>query len=364
MIKTDNKNSYFRLKFQFPLAHQVDSLIVKLEEKLDIVFTRLGITDECFLIYDNKNINSLEVLFRTEQRRRLGVVKNTICRLIELYDRENEPFETNYKLENAHKPELVDCCSFTKNNFYDRLAIIQNDDRYLCKSDISKYDGTDIEIFNEKKNYYTWQLKLEQLLFTKDGEFQPANEREIIYILDESGCSGKSTYWKHLLIKYNREIGVLSEANSGQLKSALCRMGRKKLYVVDLPRTSASIGINDLLNVLEQLKSGLVINNMYGVDQTLVVPPVHVVVSGNYIPYGSLSPDRWKVFKLTEKNNSIDWIDISQSKQREAKQEIEIYKAERDLERAKKRQKVLKGIETYKLKKHQGLANSLKESAA
>ena len=117
-------------------------------------------------VNNNKNINSLEVLFRTEQRRRLGVVKNTISRLIELYDKENEGLETNYKLENGHKPELVDCCPFTKNNFYDRLAIIQNDDRYLCKSDISKYDGTDIEIFNEKKNYYTWQLKLEELLFT------------------------------------------------------------------------------------------------------------------------------------------------------------------------------------------------------
>ena len=65
-----------------------------------------------------KNINSLEVLFRTEQRRRLGVVKNTISRLIELYDKENEGLETNYKLENGHKPELVDCCPFTKNNFY------------------------------------------------------------------------------------------------------------------------------------------------------------------------------------------------------------------------------------------------------
>ena len=99
-----------RLKFSTDLNDSV--------KKLDIVFTRLGITDECFLIYDNKNINSLEVLFRTEQRRRLGVVKNTISRLIELYDKENEGLETNYKLENGHKPELVDCCPFTKNNFY------------------------------------------------------------------------------------------------------------------------------------------------------------------------------------------------------------------------------------------------------
>jgi len=334
MVNIDNKNTYFRVVFEFDIKNShvdVETERIKLKEKIDIFLTKISASDDYFEITELDNINRLELLFRTSTRKRLGVVKNTIIKTIDLKDTDKSSLALKDEIErikwsgeNDHKPILTSCIACTKSQFYEKLDYCtRNSNKYNIQSDISKYEGKDIELFNNKNNYHDWQLKLESLLFEKDGEFTEANDREIIFILDEEGCSGKSTYWKYLLVKHNRELGLLSEANTSQIKAALYKMGRRKLYIVDLPRTKSKMGVNDLINVLEQPKSGIIINNRYGQNDTLLVPPCHIVISGNYLPYGSLSPDRWKVFKIIKEKGKIDWKDISKEKQAEAKMEIE-----------------------------------------
>lgn len=376
MVSIDNKNSYFRITFEFDIKNShvsVEDEMTKLKEKIDIFLTKVSASEDYFEIRELNNKNKLEILFRTANRKRLGVIKNTIVKTIDIKNTDKNSLrlvdeEKRIKLfgENDHKPRLLSCVAYTKSQFYERLDYLnQNDNRYYIKSDITKYEGKDIELFENRNNYHPWQLKLENLLFEKNGEFKEPNEREIIFILDEEGCSGKSTYWKYLLVKNNRELGLLSEANASQIKAALYKMGKRKLYVVDLPRTKSKMGVNDLINVLEQLKSGIVINNMYGQNDTLLIPPCHIVVSGNYLPYGSLSPDRWKVFKITNKNNIVDWIDISKEKQEEAKIEIEKLHIKEAIKKRKEDEFILKNLEGLNIEKNnrfKKMRESLKKS--
>lgn len=376
MVSIDNKNSYFRITFEFDIKNShvsVEDEMTKLKEKIDIFLTKVSASEDYFEIRELNNKNKLEILFRTANRKRLGVIKNTIVKTIDIKNTDKNSLrlvdeEKRIKLfgENDNKPKLLSCVAYTKSQFYERLDYLnQNDNRYYIKSDISKYEGKDIELFENRNNYHPWQLKLENLLFEKNGEFKEPNEREIIFILDEEGCSGKSTYWKYLLVKNNRELGLLSEANASQIKAALYKMGKRKLYVVDLPRTKSKMGVNDLINVLEQLKSGIVINNMYGQNDTLLIPPCHIVVSGNYLPYGSLSPDRWKVFKITNKNNIVDWIDISKEKQEEAKIEIEKLHIKEAIKKRKEDEFILKNLEGLNIEKNnrfKKMRESLKKS--
>lgn len=376
MVSTDNKNTYFRITFEFDIKNShvsIEDEMTKLKEKIDIFLTKVSASEDYFEIRELNNKNKLEILFRTANRKRLGVIKNTIVKTIDIKNTDRNSLTLvdegkRIKLfgENDSKPKLLSCVAYTKSQFYERLDYLnQNDNRYYIKSDISKYEGKDIELFENRNNYHPWQLKLENLLFEKNGEFKEPNEREIIFILDEEGCSGKSTYWKYLLVKNNRELGLLSEANASQIKAALYKMGKRKLYVVDLPRTKSKMGVNDLINVLEQLKSGIVINNMYGQNDTLLIPPCHIVVSGNYLPYGSLSPDRWKVFKITNKNNIVDWIDISKEKQEEAKIEIEKLNIKEAIKKRKEDEFILKNLEGLNIEKNnrfKKMRESLKKS--
>ena len=57
------------------------------------------------------------------------------------------------------------------------------------------------------------------------------------------------------------------------------------------------------MSVLEDLKSGLVTNVMYGSGKTLIMEPPHIIVSSNYIlKYELLSEDRWDVYQITSSN--------------------------------------------------------------
>ena len=359
MISTDNKNSYFKVVFEFDIKNpNINPEIKKLElkDKIDIVLTKLNVTDNYFEITDENNQNKLEILFETLNRKRLGVIKNTIIKTIDvkITDAYYPPLFSkervlSLKAENDAKPILKECMAYTKFQFYERINNTTNTNRYDVVTDAIKYEGNDIELFNDRKNYHPWQLKLERLLFEKDGSFKKADTRKIVFILDEEGCSGKSTYWKHLLIKHNLELGLLAEANMSQIKSALNRMGAKKLYIVDLPRTKSKMGVNDLINVLEQVKSGIVINNMYGQNNTLLIPPCHIIVSGNYLPYGSLSPDRWKVFKITKEGSIIDWVDISEEKQNEALMSIEKSRAKEFIRVNKENDYIIKNLDSKSL---------------
>lgn len=88
----------------------------------------------------------------------------------------------------------------------------------------------------------------------------------------------------------------------------MIKIGRKKLYIIDLPRSKSRFDHQeDLLSVVEELKSGFVSNAMYGGGETLIMGPPHIVISSNHKFNSSLlSKDRWKIYKITQTNQLKD----------------------------------------------------------
>ena len=132
------------------------------------------------------------------------------------------------------------------------------------------------------------------MLFTEHGTYRQADERKIIFIEDLKGKTGKSKFWKYLYSKDSDTIEVLNEATSNQLKSNIVKLGGKKLYIVDLPRTSenGNESYNALMNSIESLKNGIINSSFRGGTGVLITSPPWIVIAGNKMPEGNWTPDR------------------------------------------------------------------------
>jgi hypothetical protein len=345
-MNTDNKNSCFRIKFVFKETTynqnlSTEQLLLNLEERLDLVLTNVGATEETYKIYDKTTKNSIEVLFKVKTRKRIGVITNTIKKIIkpkldsEIELLNNYDEELIYHKNKLNHPYLESCNAFSKKIFDDRLQIVMNDyTKYFVKSESKLYDGKDIAVFNDKSKHYSWQKTIADLIFHPHGGFKEAHDREIIFIEDTIGNSGKSSFFKYWYTKFGDEIGILSEATASQLRSNIIKLGKRKLYIIDLPRTESELGVKDLINAVEVLKGGFLNSSFFGRADTLVMNPPHIIVAGNYLPSGAISPDRWKVLTLIKDNNGKDIFckDTSKEKQNQAKKEIERKMKEKFLE--------------------------------
>lgn len=127
-----------------------------------------------------------------------------------------------------------------------------------------------------------------------------ADHRTIYSLVDFDGNSGKSSYYKYLYINDPINIGRLSYGTGSQLRSAAINMGKKNCYIIDLPRTkSRADNHDDLVSVIEELKSGSVFSPMYGRNAHLIMQPPIIIISSNFVLEGtSLSKDRWQVYEI------------------------------------------------------------------
>merc|ERR1712156_952188 len=166
------------------------------------------------------------------------------------------------------------------------------------------YTRSDIKVFDDKKKWHGWQKDIYAMLFNEDGSIKQAHDREIISIIDKKGNSGKSSFFKYLLVDNTEEIGRLGYGTAAQLRTRALNMGRKKLYIIDLARTKGKGDSEiDLLSAIEDLKSGVVIGAFYGRGDSLIMDPPAIVISSNYeFDYTLLSKDRWAVFEIRKNN--------------------------------------------------------------
>lgn len=105
------------------------------------------------------------------------------------------------------------------------------------------------------------------------------------------------------------------------------------------------MGTNDLLNVIECLKSGILLSAMYGRNEGLLLEPSHVIVFSNHLPVGALSPDRFTTWKLVaKKNGDVITENISKTCQAEAHKHIEKQKLKETLESIKEENRIQKAL--------------------
>lgn len=99
-------------------------------------------------------------------------------------------------------------------------------------------------------------------------------------------------------------------------------------FTLDLPRSRGKGDTEeDLLSILEEVKSGILTNTFRGDGSTLLMEPPHILVSGNYILNQELlSEDRWETYEI--KKPSMKLKNITKS----VKAKNKIVKPSRSLE--------------------------------
>jgi hypothetical protein len=165
------------------------------------------------------------------------------------------------------------------------------------------YEGDDVNFLANEDSRYPWQKELLKLLLSDDeSTFKDPDDREIIWVSDTVGCSGKSKLVKYMFINYP-SVTEVSFGSSNQLRTALISIGPKKCYFIDMPRQLGDEdSIATLVSVLEKLKGGFITSTMYGKFTSLVMSPPHIVIFSNTIPpVKMLSMDRWKIFTILSK---------------------------------------------------------------
>lgn len=266
-----------------------ETLKEKIKDSVDLVLASMGVqenSEENFIKNDNSR---LIYIFKTKQRKRKG-------QLVKFCDR-YLPKEIEYETEGVQKIYATE--QLHKLRKHENFRAFGNTKLEMEK----EYQGDDIKILDNRKNWKQWQIDILQTFFHEDFTFQPPTPRRIISLVDYKGGSGKSLFFKWLLVKLGeKEISRISFGTATQLRSSVIRAGEKKMYILDLTRTKGKgDSEHGLLSVLESIVDGMIYSPMYGKSETLLMAPPHVLITSNYaLDYTLLSLDRWKVYEIKE----------------------------------------------------------------
>lgn len=173
----------------------------------------------------------------------------------------------------------------------------------LSVGTLAPYSGQDIKVLDDETSRFPWQQELFKEFFNNSPvNLLPANDREVWWITDEQGCSGKSLFIKYCCYN-NSAIKKITFGTSHQLRSSVIDAGPALMYIVDIPRTKGvEDHLNNIITVVEDIKNGFVVSNFHGKSRQLMINPPHVLIFSNIkCPHLLLSEDRWQVRQIINK---------------------------------------------------------------
>lgn len=118
--------------------------------------------------------------------------------------------------------------------------------------------------------------------------------RTIYHIKDEVGGNLKSSFCKYLMWHHRDEVAIINPFGTvNQINSSLCKLGIKKMYILDIPRSYSWLdtkGVRryhdnwpELANLIELLKNGMLQDSMYGsCDKFLIMDNPVVLIFSNW----------------------------------------------------------------------------------
>jgi len=311
VISEQNRGSYFLMKIKLPnygLSQDKD-INNKIESKIDIILANATATHNVYKFDSNKN-DQFIYLFSTKIRKRKGQIEKLI--------------EKNLQKDRLIRENEFQVIGLLKSEFNEYLQELKQKESLQITSEpinFEGYKGNDIKIFQNKENWYEWQISLYNKIFYKSGEIKEPDPRKILFLYDSEGGTGKSSFFKHLYFTYPDRVARLSYGSSQQLRSALVQLSSYQIYIIDLARTKGkSDSPSDLISVLEDLKTGLICSAMYGNANNLLIEPPHIIVSSNFLfNIDQLSKDRWLIEEI--KNKKL--VDITEKvKRRQARDKM------------------------------------------
>jgi len=288
----DKKNAYFYINLNIPKEFSnSEYLSTQLSNSVDLILYSMGVSNDNKHLHIFKKINGTRIIyiFKSITRKRNGQLDKFCHR----YLPQDKDIDFQSKgIKSAEIPAILHKIEMTGEFIMDP-----------SKSLITDNDFADIKIFKNKANWHQWQKKVYEMIYNKKELRQP-DHREIVSIIDFKGNSGKSSFFKFMYVNDRENIGRLSYGSASQLRSAAINIGKKRIYIIDLTRTKSKNDTEeDLLSVIEDIKSGFVLSPMYGKSGELLMNPPHIIISSNYLlNQGMLSKDRWSVYEITEQS--------------------------------------------------------------
>lgn len=144
----------------------------------------------------------------------------------------------------------------------------------------------------EGKTKKEWQIKIDDILSS------PPDDRKVYWFVDKEGGQGKTTYSKHLALKYSPNFIYLS-GKAADIKCGIAEMVAKgnnpDVCVFDYTRAQESFISYE---AIEAVKNGIFYSGKYESGMVLFNIP-HIIVFSNFSPdLYKLSKDRWVVENL------------------------------------------------------------------
>ena len=162
----------------------------------------------------------------------------------------------------------------------------------------------DLELANSME-LKPWQQDLFDLMKNHE-EF--LRDRKVIYVKDDKGGSGKSTFLKYLCSqKDGLNFKKLPLDRPDRIRMMVCKITEKEdvdAFAFDFTRTmDENTSIKSMFQVLEEIKNGHIVSAMFGAPLESIIPCPFVLIFTNedisgYYHY--LSKDRWQVYAIIE----------------------------------------------------------------
>lgn len=155
-----------------------------------------------------------------------------------------------------------------------------------------EYDGKDV--MEIEKSPFPWQK-----FILEEIEKEP-NKRTVNWIVDEGGCSGKTTLAKYL--GWKKKALYITFGKAGDLINFVYKRRAMNTYFLDLSRTKPKDAyMEDIYAAIESVKNGIIVNTKYETGDKYFAPP-HVWVFANMAPnMSALTPDRWALWTIEDK---------------------------------------------------------------
>lgn len=302
-ISNENKSTYFRLGFELAdVAVNNPICEKKINLGIDHVLFSMGVRPDIDTVYKSvsKDSKKIQYIFRGKSRKRLGQLTSLTNR--HLSD-DLQHLIRNVQTEALTEKAAQDWVSHNSLNEHVNLSSSDHDQITL-----KNYSGRDLDLFKSEKNFYPWQKDVFNMLYEDDGKtLKQPDDRTIHIFVDRFGNSGKSSFLKYLTLRSldfdPKSIGRTTFGSASQIRSQLANQGARRLYFVDLTRSrSKQDSPQDLFSSLEDLKSGFILNLMYGANKSVFMAPPWILVFANDVPELDLvSQDRWSIYEIKNK---------------------------------------------------------------
>lgn len=169
-----------------------------------------------------------------------------------------------------------------------------------------------------KLDLKNWQNQLLELI---TGEYQNHfRNRKVVWVQDIIGGQGKSTFIRYLAAnekKLGMGIEKLPIDRPDRVRSAIIKLSKKKnvdVYMFDFTRTRGDdTRLNDLFEVIEEIKNSYVVDIMYGnFNRAFLKPSIILIFTNEDISRFSnyLSLDRWEAFTICHTSSDLAYIDL------------------------------------------------------